>query len=110
MPDPASILGIDDEAGIRAGCRGALEPAGYTVLPAETLDKGEERLRQSSIELALLEIMVPDGSGIHFLETIQAQDADGVTVINTGYATVELAVTATKRGPYDFISNLFFRR
>jgi DNA-binding NtrC family response regulator len=51
--------------------------------------------------------MMPDGRGIDLLAPIDERDPDIVTVIITGYATVELAVEAIKRGAYDFISKPF---
>ncbi len=107
MGHSASILVIDDERGIRAGCRRALEPGGHNVETASTLEEGRAILREHRIDLVLLDIMMPDGSGMDFLTAIQEQDPDIVTVVITGYATVELAITAIKRGAYDFISKPF---
>jgi two-component system sensor histidine kinase/response regulator len=107
MSQNADILVIDDEAGIRAGCKRALGPAGYRVQTASTLEEALQHLRQAHFDAVLLDVMMPDGSGIAFLETIQELDPDTVVVIITGYATVELAITAIKRGAYDFISKPF---
>jgi len=51
--------------------------------------------------------MLPDGKGIDLLETIRQRDPDIMAVIITGFATVELAVEALKKGAYDFISKPF---
>jgi signal transduction histidine kinase len=107
MEPRGKILVIDDETGIRHGCRRALEPQGFTVETAATLQEGLRKIRESDFDLVLLDVMMPDGQGIELLEPARQKDPDLVCVIITGYATVELAVEAIKRGAYDFISKPF---
>ena len=102
-----SILVIDDEPGIRQGCRRALEPLGYRVETASTLQDGLDKFKASSFDLILLDVMMPDGRGVDILEPMIMADPDLVAIIITGYATVELAVEAIKQGAYDFISKPF---
>ncbi len=102
-----SILVIDDEPGIRQGCRRALEPLGYRVETASTLQDGLDKFKASSFDLILLDVMMPDGRGVDVLEPMITADPDLVAIIITGYATVELAVEAIKQGAYDFISKAF---
>ncbi len=106
-PSQSGLLIIDDEPGIRAGCRRVLEPAGYLVDTAETLAEGLQKILAGHFEMVLLDVMLPDGRGIDLLAGIQQQDPDIVVVIITGYATVELAVQAIRQGAYDFISKPF---
>jgi len=101
------ILVIDDEAGIRAGCQRALTPQGYQVKVAASGQEGLAKLRGDGFALVLLDVMMPDVRGIDLLEPILAHDPDVVCIIITGFATVELAVEAMKRGAYDFISKPF---
>jgi two-component system sensor histidine kinase/response regulator len=102
-----NILVIDDEVGIREGCRRALEPQGFTVETAATIQEGLRKIREGDFDLVLLDVMMPDGRGIDLLAPIHEKDPDIVSVIITGYATVELAVEAIKQGAYDFISKPF---
>lgn len=60
-----------------------------------------------NFDLILLDVMMPDGSGIDLLSIIHAQDPEVIVIIITGYATVELAVEAIKAGAYDFIAKPF---
>ena len=101
------ILVIDDEAGIRSGCQRALTPHGYQVEVAATGQEGLAKVQEDGFALVLLDVMMPDVSGIGLLEPILAHDPDVVCIIITGFATVELAVEAMKRGAYDFISKPF---
>jgi two-component system sensor histidine kinase/response regulator len=102
-----NILVIDDEEGIREGCRRALEPEGFAIDTAATIREGRRKIQEGDFDLVLLDVMMPDGRGIDLLPAIQEKDPDLVSVIITGYATVELAVEAIKRGAYDFISKPF---
>jgi len=101
------ILVIDDELGIREGCRRVLEPEGYTVETATTGQEGLRQLEEQAFDLVLLDVVMPDVRGVELLGPIYEQDPDIVCVIITGYATVELAVQAIKAGAYDFLSKPF---
>jgi two-component system, sensor histidine kinase and response regulator len=107
METKGRILIIDDEEGIRKGCMRVLHPAGYEIEAAATFHEGLEKIQAGGFDLVLLDVMMPDGRGIDLLEPIRQRDPDAVAVLITGYATVELAVDAIKRGAYDFIAKPF---
>jgi two-component system sensor histidine kinase/response regulator len=107
METQEHILVIDDELGIREGCRRVLEPEGYIVETATTGQEGLRRLKEQAFGLVLLDVVMPDVRGVELLGPIHEQDPDIVCVIITGYATVELAVQAIKAGAYDFLSKPF---
>jgi signal transduction histidine kinase len=105
--EQSNILVIDDERGIREGCRRALTPLGYSVEVADTAAAGLRELREGSFDLVLLDLMMPGMSGIEALDRIREVDPDVVVIIITGYATVEAAVRTIKKGAYDFVSKPF---
>jgi len=107
METKGNILVIDDELGIREGCRRALTPQGFDVHTAASMKDGLQMVQDEEFDLVLLDIMMPDGRGIELLEPIHEKDKDIVCVIITGYATIELAVKAIKQGAYNFISKPF---
>jgi len=107
VEEAANILVIDDERGIREGCKRALTPAGYNVDVAETGAVGLRKLREGSFDLVLLDLMMPGMSGMEALDRIHEVDPEIVAIIITGYATVEAAVKTIKKGAYDFISKPF---
>ncbi len=107
MDSKGNILVIDDENGIRQGCRRALEPQGFQVETAENLQEGLRRIQEGSFDLILLDVMLPDGRGVDLLDAIRERDPESVTIIITGFATVELAVDTIKRGAYNFIAKPF---
>ena len=104
MEPKGKILVIDDEIGIRNGCRRVLEPAGYTVETAASYREGLEKVTLEQYDLVLLDVMMPDGRGVDLMAPIHEQDSETVAVVITGYATVEMAVETIKRGAYDFIA------
>ena len=105
--DEVRILVIDDELGLREGCRRVLRRYGYVVDVAATGREGLEKVHGSRFAVALIDVMMPDMGGIELLQHISAHDPDIVCIIITGYATVELAVEAMKVGAYDFIAKPF---
>ena len=107
MGEDISILVIDDERGIREGCRRALAPLGYRVEASDTGAAGLRMLQEGSYDLVLLDLMMPGMSGMEALGRIREIDPDIVVIIITGYATVESAVETIKKGAYDFISKPF---
>jgi two-component system, sensor histidine kinase and response regulator len=107
MDIKGKILIIDDEEGVRKGCCRVLQPTGYVTETAASFHEGLQKIREEQFDLILLDVMMPDGQGIDLLEPILEQDPEAVPVLITGYATVELAVDAIKRGAYDFISKPF---
>jgi signal transduction histidine kinase len=119
MEAKGRVLVIDDEPGIRIGCRRALSSQGYHVDAAANGTEGLQMLRDAlppageeqseagGYDLVLLDIMMPGMSGMETLQRIPAIDPNLVCIVITGYATVELAVRAIKQGAYDFITKPF---
>jgi len=107
METRGRILVIDDEPGVREGCRRVLEPEGYLVEVAATGEEGLLKLQEQPYDLVLLDVVLPDVRGTELLGQICGSDPDIVCIIITGYATVELAVQAIKAGAYDFLAKPF---
>jgi two-component system sensor histidine kinase/response regulator len=105
--ETANILVIDDEVGMREGCRRALMPHGFRVSTAENGAEGLRKLREELFDLVLVDAMMPGMSGIELLERIHHHDPDILSVMITGYATVDLAAQAMKRGAHDFLPKPF---
>lgn len=107
MNQPPRILVIDDEEGIRVGCRRVLEPEGYIVETAATGQEGLRKFMEGNFDLVLIDVVLPDMGGIDLLKPMLEKDPDVICVIITGYATIELAVQAIRAGAYDFLSKPF---
>jgi len=107
MNDKPQILVIDDELGIREGCRRVLAAQGFVVDTAETGLEGLRKLQAAAYDLVLIDVMMPGVSGLDLLPPIHQHDPEIVCIIITGYGTVDLAVKAIKQGAYDFINKPF---
>jgi two-component system sensor histidine kinase/response regulator len=107
MDNKGKVLVIDDETGIRQGCCRVLQPQGFIVETASSFQDGLEKIRSGSYDLILLDLMLPDGQGVDLLDPIRERDPATVSIILTGYATVELAVETMKRGAFNFIPKPF---
>lgn len=107
MDQPVRVLVVDDEVGIREGCRRVLTPQGFAVDLAESSPSGLRKLRESRYDVLLLDIMLPGMSGLEVLRQARQIDPDLICIIITGYATVELAVQAIREGAHDFIAKPF---
>ena len=105
--DKPRVLVIDDEIGICQAVKRALKPTGYIVDATISSEGGLEKIRADGYDLVLLDVMMPGVSGIDLIASIHEQDPEIVCVIITGYATVELAVRAIKKGAYDFLTKPF---
>jgi signal transduction histidine kinase len=103
----ARILVVDDEAGMREGCKRALSPVGYTVDTAADLASGLELAQSESYDLYLLDVMLPDGSGLDLLDLLLERDCNTICIVITGFGSIEMAVTAVRQGAYDFLSKPF---
>jgi two-component system, OmpR family, phosphate regulon sensor histidine kinase PhoR len=107
MDDDARILIIDDEEIIRIGCQRILEENYRTVEMAENGRLGWNRVSAKPFDLVLLDLMMPEMGGLEVLERIQKQDPDIVVIIITGFATIETAVDAMRKGAYDYLPKPF---
>ena len=103
----AAILVIDDEESMRDSCCQVLAKNGYRVETAEDGDSGLQKVRQMKPDLVLVDLKMPGMSGMELLEKIEDIDPQIVSVVITGYATIESAVEAMKRNAYDFLPKPF---
>ena len=107
MQDKAAILVIDDEKAMRDSCYQVLTKDGYRAETAENGDSGLQKIREIKPDLILIDLKMPGMSGMELLDKIGDIDPNIVSVVITGYATIESAVEAMKRNAYDFLPKPF---
>ncbi|MFH1154948.1 MAG: ATP-binding protein [Pseudomonadota bacterium] len=101
--DPQKILVIDDEQSLRDGAERILSRMNYTVFLAPQGEAGLELLGKEPISIVLLDMKMPGMDGMEVLKHITAMNRGIIVIVITGYATVETAIEAMKKGAYDFI-------
>lgn len=99
--EPPAILIVDDEAIIRDLCARSLK--GYHHLQAEHGQQALEVLDQRSVDLILVDVMMPIMNGLDLLQQIKERDPEQLVVIMTGYADKDIILRALKAGADDFI-------
>lgn len=98
------IFVVDDEEMIRWTLKEALESEGYNV---KTFENGREFLSYFNAnggDIVLLDVRLPDSNGLDLLLEVTRLDPDAIVVIMTAFGDVETAVSAMKRGAFDYIS------
>ena len=107
MTDKNKILIIDDEEIVRDSCIQILAKGDYKINTAENGEEGLETLKDFQPDLALVDLKMPGLSGYEVLDKIHELDSTIVTIVITGFATVDSAVESMKKGTYDFLPKPF---
>ena len=100
----AHILVIDDEKAIRDTLKEILEYEKFNVDTAEDGKKGLAMLQKDEYDAVLCDVKMPGIDGMELLDQAQALVPDVPIIMISGHGTIELAIEATKKGAYDFIS------
>ena len=101
------VLVIDDEESMREGCVQTLSAEGYRAKAAADGREGLAMVRREAFDLAILDLRMPGMDGLDVLAELREIDPNVVVVVITGYATVESAVEAMRKGAYDFVPKPF---
>lgn len=99
------ILVIDDDESVLWVIRKALEPSGYEIEAKTTLKAGMKAL--DNYRLVLLDMMLPDGSGLDALKEIRVFNPDALVIMVTAHGRMESAVEAMREGAYDYLEKPF---
>jgi two-component system nitrogen regulation response regulator NtrX len=105
----ADILIVDDEADIRELIGGILEDEGYEARLAADSDSALAAIADRKPSMVVLDIWLQGSrlDGLELLEVIKERHADLSVVIISGHGNIETAVSAIKRGAYDYIEKPF---
>lgn len=99
----AKILVIDDEKNIRNTLQEILEYEKFEVDLAASGPEGLELFKENKYDIVLCDIKMPEMDGIEVLENIQAVGSDAQVIMISGHGNIDTAVSAIKKGAYDFI-------
>ncbi|OQX25081.1 MAG: hypothetical protein BWK80_17475 [Desulfobacteraceae bacterium IS3] len=101
------VLIVDDEEGIREGSARIITRMGCKVFKASRGEEALEILEKEKVSIILLDLKMPGMDGMEVLNRIQRKDKSILVIIITGFATVDTAVEAMRKGAYDFIPKPF---
>ena len=102
------ILIVDDESSLRTALFRILDRKGYQVVTASSI---HESLQVSGsgpqLDLAILDLRLPDGDGLSLMEQMKKKHPTMQFIVMTGFASIDTAVEATRKGAFHFITKPF---
>lgn len=101
------VLVVDDEEVVCTGCKRILSLEGYHIDIAMTAERALEMVKQNSYSLIIVDLMMPEMSGLEFLKTVKKTKPEMNVIMITGYATTRTFVEAMKCGAFDYIPKPF---
>jgi DNA-binding NtrC family response regulator len=106
-PSTHRVLVVDDEVVVANSVRRTLSRRGYHVEEAFSSREALQRILTEMYDLVLLDVRMPDGSGLDLLPKIKQHRPQLPVVMVTGYASIDSAVDAIKRGASDYMAKPF---
>jgi PAS domain S-box-containing protein len=103
MTESSRILIVDDEARMCESMQKLLSGQGFTVETAATGAAALRALARHAFDLVLLDIVLPDRSGLEILEFVRLNYPELMVIIISGLSSIESAVSALKSGAFDYI-------
>ncbi len=104
MRGPIDVLVVDDDAAIRRLLGGILARHQYKVVEAASGADAMALLRRAAFDIVLVDVVLPDRSGLDVLRWARESEVDAEIIVLTGHADVETAVEAMRLGAYDFVT------
>jgi DNA-binding NtrC family response regulator len=101
------LLVVDDEESIRRLCMTVGEALGFVCLQAENGEAALALLEEQPTHMILTDLVMPQMSGLEFLERVKKMTPRTEVAVMTGHGSVETAVQAMKLGAYDYIAKPF---
>jgi len=104
MEDHPTILLIEDELQLRDNLQLLLQSAGYQVTTAANGVEGIQQLREQAFDLVITDLVMPGMDGFKVMDDLRVHSPETVVVAITGYVSAESAITALRRGAYDYLA------
>jgi DNA-binding NtrC family response regulator len=99
-----TILVVDDVDTAREAMAKSLRKDKYEVFEAGTLKEARAQLEENRIDICILDIQLPDGSGLSLLDEVPQMAWQPKFIVITAYGEIDIAVDAMKKGAVDFIT------
>ena len=104
---PARVLVVDDEPVLLKALEALLARKGHQVTALDSPIAATQKLAQEDFDVALLDVKMPDLSGLELLTAVKHRRPEIEVVMMTGHATVETALAAVRAGAYDYLTKPF---
>ena len=101
------ILIVEDDVAFCTMLKTFLQKKGYDVLTAFSGNEATNRIKDNDFDVVLTDVRLPDCDGISLLSEIFSKKRDTAVIIMTGYAEINMAVDAIKKGAFDYVSKPF---
>jgi len=99
-----TLLVVDDDDAFRNRLVRAMEKRGYDVSAAATVTEAQQLAQELRPEFAVVDLRMPDGSGLDVVQTLRQARKNMRIVILTGYGNIATAVAAVKVGAVDYLA------
>ena len=103
----ARVLVVDDEPTMADGLRMVLGAEGYNVRVAGTMAAALAEEAEHDFDLAVVDMVLPDGDGLRLLKELKARDPSLEIIVVTAHGSIPKAVEATKAGAFYFVGKPF---
>src|SRR5438874_2299333 len=103
MREPARVLVVDDEESVVVTIKAILQLDGYEVSTSTTGAGARAMIREREYDLVLTDLRLEDGDGLDVLRAVRERTPETVTIMLTGYASLESAIQALRAGAYDYL-------
>jgi two-component system, sensor histidine kinase and response regulator len=97
------LLVVDDEESVAVTMGAILEMDGYDVVTSTSGSDALDKLSETAFDLVLTDLRLDDVDGLSIVTEVCRQQPDTVSIILTGYASLESAIKALREGAYDYL-------
>lgn len=101
------VLILEDEVSLREILKIVLEEFGYQVEEAGTLSEAVKKVEESYFDLILVDLRLPDGSGMELVRRVKGETPDTEVIIITAFASTQTVKEAFELGVYDYVEKPF---
>jgi DNA-binding NtrC family response regulator len=104
MKPKTSVVVVDDDAAFRRVLAGELERAGFDVAPASCGEEALRKVRDIEPQLVLLDLRLPDMSGLDVLKEIREKSPASDVIVLTGHGSIDTAIESIRMGAFDYVA------
>ena len=103
MREQPKVLVVDDEESVVVTIKAILQLDGYNVATTTSGKHARTMVRDTEYDLVLTDLRLEDGDGLEVLKAVRESHPETVTIMLTGYASLESAIQALRAGAYDYL-------